>query len=150
MTQSQCQGLGEFVTSCFTVFSCVLLMCCGNWCNVFCLQVEPRSPAVLQQHFPEGNISPALSVYTCQRVSNPPCAHPFWCLLIPPGFQEDLILLFPSQASCLPFGKAVYPFLWKAAPRAARALSNKTLLFQSHIDLSAAANVYSVCCRCFA
>lgn len=90
VTQSQCQGLGEFVTSCFTVFSCVLLMCCGNWCNVFCLQVEPRSPAVLQQHFPEGNISPALSVYTCQRVSNPPCAHPFWCLLIPPGFHFAL------------------------------------------------------------
>lgn len=35
-----------------------------------------------------------------------PCAHPFWCLLLPPGFHftPALPILLP-QAGCLPFGK---------------------------------------------
>lgn len=62
---------------------------------------------------------------------------------------------FPRPAAC-PLGKPTCPLVWQAAlcvggaPRAARVLSSETLLFQSHIDLSAAANVYGVCCRCFA
>lgn len=101
-------------------FSCFLLMCCGNWNNVFSLQAKPSSPAVLQQCFPDGNISPTLSEYTCQPVRCgmclvcyvpdgwilTPCAHPFWCLLLPPGFHftPALPILLP-QAGCLPFGK---------------------------------------------
>ena len=60
VTQSQCQHLGEFMTSCFTVIPCVLLMCCGNWKNTFCLRANPLSLAALWQRFLDGNASPAL------------------------------------------------------------------------------------------
>jgi len=66
-------------------------------------------------------------------------------------------LLFPSPAELPALTERLpVPFSWKAAAcvrelrELPESLSSETLLFQSHIDLSAAANVYSVCCRCFA
>lgn len=126
---------------CFTAFPCVLLMSCENWNNTFCL---------------DGNASPALSAYThlCPSGMYLLCTYS-QSILVPSAPAHRLsfhfILALPIPR---PVAKAAYALsvegsrLHEGAPGAAHVLSSETLLFQSHIDPGAAANVCRVCCCC--
>lgn len=103
----------------FPVFLCVLLMCCADWNNIVCVQANPQSPAVLQQHFQGGNTSLALSECTCPCLSwDPPAVYLFHSgfsvLLFPQSLIPPLLSQSPDQLPALMEGLPV-PFLWKAA-----------------------------------
>lgn len=108
----------EFMLSWFPVFPCVLLMCYADWNNPACVQANPQSPAVPQQHFQGGNPSLALPECTCPCLSwDAPAVHLSIQASVSSSsltFNCTFALPIPRAAAC-PDGRAACALLVEAA-----------------------------------